>query len=284
MSPVLQYPCCTANGPQGWPRYVPRMVHASPDGGLALSLLGPLTATVNGVTLTVDTQYPFDDYLNISVTNAPQAFPLYIRVPGWATAATLSVDGGPAMPVGAYNGTMYQVLLVNAGDHSLVYALNPAIFVDSIAVGFNGAISVHRGPLLYGLHLGEVFNVTAQHNTSSPDHPLCADYEINSTSTWNVALVYDPSDTAGPSKFFSFARTGSLNATQPFDHSNPPLVITAQARELPGWGLVLGSADVPPSSPACAAPSANCGAPQQVTLFPYGMTHLRMSVLPWTPQ
>jgi hypothetical protein len=46
-----------------------------------------------------------------------------------------------------------------------------------------------------------------------------------------------------------------------------------------------GSAGPPPASPACGALAADgaCGPPFPVTLVPYGMTHLRMSVLPWTP-
>ena len=85
----------------------------------------------------------------------------------------------------------------------------------------------------------------------------------------------------GSDGMLSFARAGALNATQPFDHTAPPLTITAMARVVNAWGLAHGSAAAPPASPACAAAGA-CGDPFKVTFVPFGMQHLRMSVLPWT--
>jgi len=288
------YPCCAANGPQGWPRLVPHMVHGSADGGFALSILGPLTASIpltggtsGGATvgLTVATEYPFADSLDITITAAPAGTPFYFRIPGWATAATLSVDGGAASSVGDANGTMYKVVLAASGTHTLHVELNPAVFVDSIGILYNGAIAVHRGALLYGLRLDEVSQVVATTPTGNPAHPQAMDLQFNTTGAipWNVALVFDPADPAGSSKFFTFARAGGFNSTYPFTHDAPQLTITASARQIPAWGLQHGAAGPPPSSPACATPSA-CGTPFTVTLVPYGMTHLRMSVLPWTPQ
>ena len=289
------YPCCTANGPQGWPRFVPRMVHATPDGGVAISILGPLSATVAllgpnagvSVALTVTTDYPFGDSLDIGVAVTPAgSVPVWIRVPSWATAANVSVMSSAAVPMGP-NGTMFLIpgLGANAGTGALAQTahveMNPAIFLDSVGVLYNGAVTVHRGALTYGMSLGETTNVTATHECPAPDHPEVADYTINSTTTWNVALVVDPSK-ADLSPYLTFARTGSVNASQPFDHSAPPLQITAMARQIPAWGLAHGSAAAPPASPACAAEGA-CGAPFAVTFVPFGMQHLRMSVLPWTP-
>ncbi len=278
------YPCCTSNGPQGWPRFVTRMVHASPDGGLALSLLGPVSATVGPVTLNVSTLYPFGDDLDITLAGTPSGFPFYVRIPSWATAATLTVDGGAAQSVGTSNGTMHRVTFAAGGTHTLHLALNPDIRYDSVGVLYNGAIAVRRGALLYGLTLDEQYNVTNTYNTSDPNHPTCEDFEIlQTTSTWNVALVFDPTDPAGPSKYFTFAQAGGPNATYPFDHSAPPLSITAQVREVNSWGIQTNAAAPPPNSPACSAAGA-CGTPFTATLYPYGMTHIRMSVLPWTPQ
>jgi len=280
------YPCCTANGPQGWPRLVPRMVHLTPDNGIALSILGPLTADIplsgNTVGVNVTTNYPFDDYLDITLTNTPASMPFYIRVPSWATAATLSINGGTATPIGSANGTMYRVIISGA-TCTLHIELNPEIYVDSVGLLYNGAITIHRGALVYGMHLHEVYNITASHNTTVPSHPILNDFEIlPTTSIWNVALVFDPSDPAGPSKYFTFQRTGSVNATQPFDHANPPLQITANAREVFGWSTNLNAPTAPPTSPACSQANS-CGTPFQVTFYPYGMTHIRMSVLPWSP-
>ena len=145
------------------------------------------------------------------------------------------------------------------------------MYVDSVGILYNGAISVHRGPLVFGLQLGEDRNVTARHPTPDPDHPECEDFTLNSTTPWNVALVFDPARPAADA--FAFSRAGAVNASQPWDHAAPPLKIHALARVVPGWGLALGAAAGPPASPACA--SAACGAPINVTLVPYGSQHLR---------
>ena len=255
------------------------MVHATPDGGFALSILGPVTASLNGMTLTVTTEYPFGDSLDIAVADALPGTPLEVRVPAWATRANYSLNGGAAQAM--QNGTMQRILLAGAAGGDAVHIeLNPDIYVDSIGVLYNGAIAIHRGALVYGMSLAESINVTATHECPAPDHPQVADYEINSTSPWNVALLLDPSQ-ADLTPFLTFARVGAVNMSQPFDHAAPPLQITAMARVVNAWGLEHGSAAQPPASPACAAAGA-CGAPFKVTFVPFGMQHLRMSVLPWT--
>lgn len=268
------------------------MVHASADGGVALSLLGPLTATVplqgpnagSTVTLSVVTDYPFGDFLDITVSGVPASgLPFYVRVPAWATAANLTVDVDITLPLGVNNGTMYLVNLATAGTHTLHYELNPSIYIDSVGVLWNGAVAVHRGPLVYGLHLDTYNNITAAHNCSDPNHPIVYDYEViqtNQSVPWNVALVLDP---ASPSSSLFFERSGKVNTTLPFDHAAPPMLIHAMAREIPGWKMVHNAPDVPPSSPACPTPDA-CGAAIPVSLYPYGFTATRMTVLPWTPQ
>jgi len=258
------------------------MVHATPDGGVALSILGPVAAALpGGLNLTVATEYPFSDALDIAVAGAAAGTPLLVRVPNWATAATFSLNGAAAQPLGP-NGTMARIVLAGAAGGDAVHVeLNPAIFVDSVGVLYNGAVTVHRGALVFGLSLGETVNVTGTHECPAADHPLVADYSINSTTPWNVALVLDPSK-SDLTPFLTFSRTGALNSTQPFDHAAPPLQIAAMARVIPAWVLEHGAAAAPPGSPACAAPGA-CGDAFPVTLVPFGMQHLRMSVLPWTP-
>ena len=163
--------------------------------------------------------------------------------------------------------------------------------LDSVGVLYNGGVSVHRGALTYALALGENRTVTATH--TMPNGRVVEDFELNSTvrgeggggggPPWNVALVYNPGDPEGPGKYCNFSRrAGGVNATQPWDHANPCLSMTAQARQVGAWGLALGSAAGPPASPACTHPG-DCGPVMDVVLVPYGAMHLRMTVLPWTP-
>src|SRR4051812_6427935 len=87
------------------------MIHMSPDNGVMVSLLGPVTANLpNGAVIAVTGDYPFEDNVTITVSKAPSGgMPLYVRIPSWATAATMSINGQPSFSVGAANGTMYKV-------------------------------------------------------------------------------------------------------------------------------------------------------------------------------
>jgi len=109
--------CCTTNGGQGWPQALGATVRATPDGGVVLGLLAPVVATVAlregapprvaaaavgalggaarapppapapparftgaNVTVTVDTDYPFNDTLKVTVANVPAGgMPFYLR-------------------------------------------------------------------------------------------------------------------------------------------------------------------------------------------------------------
>ena len=260
------------------------MAHAVPSGGAAVSLLGPFSATVGDLSIESDTDYPFGDSVTLTVSgNSAGAVPFYVRIPSWATQATISLNGGAPTAVGAANGTMYKLELPpTLANNTVLLTLNPAIYVDSVGVLYNGAVTVHRGALTYGMALGEFRNVTTRWPTPAADHPVLEDFTLNSTTPWNVAVIVDPAK-ADLTPFFTFSRAGPYNASQPWDHANPQLRITARARQLPAWGLDRGAAAAPPASPACAAPGA-CGEPFEVTFVPYGMQHLRMAVLPWTPQ
>ena len=54
----------------------------------------------NDVAVTVDTIYPFSDSLTTTIV-AQKAFTYYVRIPSWASNATISVNGGRAQSVSA---------------------------------------------------------------------------------------------------------------------------------------------------------------------------------------
>ena len=69
------------------------MLHSTADGGLAVTHLAPISATLpSGVFVNVSGDYPFGDDVTITLCGLPAGaltFPLLVRVPGWATAATI---------------------------------------------------------------------------------------------------------------------------------------------------------------------------------------------------
>ena len=65
--------CCTANLHQGWPKLVPSLWMATPDGGLAAVAYAPSdvkTTVAGGVSVSIleDTEYPFSDVVSFAVT------------------------------------------------------------------------------------------------------------------------------------------------------------------------------------------------------------------------
>ena len=126
-----------------------------------MSSLGPVSALLEGgVRINVTTDYPFDDNITAALSGLPAgavAFPLYIRIPSWATAATLSVNGRPPVSVGDQAGSMLRVEWA-AGDvgptASVELATNPTVRTEP---AFNSSLAVFRGALLYSLRLDENF-------------------------------------------------------------------------------------------------------------------------------
>lgn len=260
------------------------MVHSNPtDGGVVISLLGPVLATLpSGATVNVTGEYPFEDILTITVSNpsgASAPTPLYIRVPAWATQATVTVNGGAPISVGSKNGTVMSVPLTGvsaSGSYTVVFDTNPAIIVDN---WFSNSIAVHRGALVYSLQLGETFQVINSYYLGSKDYYITQPNTTNYTTAWNSALVIDPSN---PSAYLTFERVAPVPEV-PYSSTEYSNIIKAKAVQVKAWTYASdGSAAPPPESPVdCSAPGA-CGAAVDVILVPYGTTHLRMTEMPFT--
>lgn len=140
-------------------------------------------------------------------------------------------------------------------------------------------MAVHRGALLYTLHLEEVITTTHVYSNVSSDVNVTLPVNPNAYP-WNLALVTDPSQ-PDQSKFFTFQRSGPV-PFPPFSSHDTPLTITAKARQVPSWGTVMGQPDAPPTSPVnCATISGGCGNEVTVTLVPFGATHIRLTEMPF---
>ena len=139
--------CCTANMQQGWPKLVNNVLlrKGAPDGKpptIAVSMLAPVEATVGwgaaanatgsatastapATTLKLVTDYPFGDNATIFVMGKAK---LELRIPGWAAAATVSVNGGAATPVA--NGSMHAIDATGAASTVVHLELRPAVRVE----------------------------------------------------------------------------------------------------------------------------------------------------------
>jgi hypothetical protein len=257
------YGCCTANLHQGWPKFAASLWMASADDGLALAAYGPsqVRASVRGVEVTVDeaTEYPFRDRVSLIVAPATKVhFPLYLRVPAWASEATVTVNGQKVDGVRAASFQRIEREWQKGDGVEIVLPMK----VRTVA-GYNGSISVERGPVVYSLGIGESWSRLKQTGPVS-------DFEVYPTSAWNYGLRVDAASPAS-----SFRVKEAPVARQPFDRGTPAVSLQATARRLPQWVIVDDSAAPPPQSPVTAA-----GKDEVVTLIPYGAARLRITSFP----
>jgi uncharacterized protein len=232
---------------------------------------GPTTNAVGGgAAVTITTDYPFSDRSTVEVRVASKhPFPLHLRIPSWVDGATISVDEGPPQRA-SITGAFHTIDNVGGPSGSIVVlTMRNSIRVEE--GGYNdSSVSIHRGPLLFAMDIGNNVTVVNSSNGGSPagmDH--FQEYQVEPTKPWNMAL--DADETA-----LEFVGTvGALGAEQPFSPDHAPVRIKARGRLLPQWGMLNYSASPPPMSPVHSTEPW-----QDLILLPFGSTNIRMAQLP----
>lgn len=262
--------CCTANMHQGWPKFAARLWLASPEGGLVAAAYAPnrlrtvLGAGGGAVVIREETDYPFRETVRFTVEKgSKQAFALKLRIPAWATGSTVAVNGKAATSA-PQPGTFYTLQRRWKAGDAVELRLPMQV---RVVPGYNKSVSVERGPLVYGLKLGEEW-------TKLRDRPsLADDYQVQATTPWNYGLLL-PTGLAPASAFKvkELPLSGVL-----FSPTGAPVELQVPGIRLPQWQLVENSAGPPPASPV----GVPAGAPTELlTLIPYGATKLRITAFP----
>jgi len=263
------YPCCTANLHQGWPKFVAHLWmrttadSSGPGDGLAAVAYGPCTVrtSVRGVNVKVmeDTEYPFDGAIRVTVRPArPVRFPLLLRVPAWADGARCVLPDGEVSTPRA--GTFVTIEREWHGETQVTLELPIRIRAER---RFNDSVALSRGPLLLALQIGESWRQIG-------GMPPAADWEVHPTTPWAYALDLDP---VAPEADLTVEHRPLRGG--PFSPESAPLVVRARGRRLPAWGLERGAAAPPPVGPVRSNEPL-----EALTLLPYGATGLRLGEMP----
>ena len=259
-----QYRCCQHNVAHAWPYYAEHLWMATADNGLAAVLYAASSVeakVADGATVKMveTTGYPFDDTITLKFT-APHKvkFPLMLRVPAWAAAPELSINGAK-IAAKAVAGWITVNREWTSGD--IVTLRLPMKIALKTWTANRGTVSVYRGPLAYSLKIGERW----QQYGSDEKWPA---FEVFATTPWNYALVADD----GVMK----VETAKTVPAQPFTPDAAPVRIRAKARRVPGWGLEPNGLlqEVPVSPVSTQEPL------EDVTLIPMGCARLRIASFP----
>ncbi|MCJ1388159.1 hypothetical protein MMC18_001004 [Xylographa bjoerkii] len=294
------YPCCTVNHPQGYPKFLSASFVRIGRSGLGHALLSPAsvsTTLLDGtlVTARCDTNYPFGHTLNYTIEST-NPFTFHIRLPTW---------GLPTPPIVSLNDSPYGPQLPNAhsgmlavplarGSNTLILTLNPTL---RIAPRANATIAIYHGPLLYALDVGEAITALppsmAALTRASPSSPptinsfplnptpnttfphQAHDYLINNTLPWAIALDPDTLLFHASNTSTSSSPTTSSLPNPIWAYRAPASFITAQGCPI-AWPLDHG---VPARVPLVG--ERNCTGPwREVVLRPYGSLRVHMAELP----
>ena len=265
------FPCCTTNLPQGWPKFAANVWMASPDKGLVAVVYAPseVTAAVadgRRITVTEETEYPFDGTIKFTVaTQEPVEFPLYVRIPAWADGASVSTpEGKTASRAGQY----HPIKRTWKNGDVLTVDLPMRLKVEES----DGGYVIRRGPLVYALRIGEDWRKTGKPWPAFKNQPAAAaDFEVHPTTPWNYALLLDR---AKPENSITFEKLPIGKYI--FDSRQPPVLLKVKGRRVPEWQLdEFQNAGQLPTSPVSSSEPL-----EEITLIPYGAAKLRITVFP----
>ncbi len=269
-SPKEVYRCCQHNHVMGWPLYAEHLWMATSDGGLCASIYNAseVSAKVSDgstVKIAEESDYPFSDTVTFKMTTEKATrFPLYLRIPGWCSNASIKVNGTDA----AAEAKPLQFVAIDrnwANGDTVTLTMPMKLGVRRWAQNGNSA-SVDYGPLSFSLKIGE--NYVKYGGTE--DWP---EQDVFATSPWNYGLVLDEAD---PTKSFEIVRKSGPVADQPFTAETAPIELKAKGKRIAEWTVDKNSL----LRTLQQSPAKTYQPEEAITLIPMGAARLRISAFP----
>lgn len=278
--------CCQHNHGMGWPYYAEHLVMATADNGLATMLYAANVTTAKvadgkTVTLTEETNYPFEEQVNFTIaTDDNVTFPLYLRIPAWSGEVAVTVNGETANFTAAGKYVRLEREWHNGDQVSLVM---PMSIWARVWRQNKGSVSVNYGPLTLSLKIDEIveqhdsrdnaFVQDDSHWQEGVDASLWPCYVLKPGSEWNYGLRVDSNNV--PSNITLIKKDWPEN-DQPFTLEGVPFEFHVEGNQIPSWGLdSTGMTDLLPTKWAERSETVT-----PLTLVPMGAARLRISAFP----
>jgi hypothetical protein len=268
--PYSGFPCCRFNLHMGWPKYVQYCWMATSDNGLAVTAYAPSVVNAkvaNGenITITEETNYPFEEQIRFVVTAKNEVnFPLKLRIPAWCSKPVIKVNGVIQKKVSS--GTYYSVSRNWKNGDSVTLDLPMEIKVSKWV---NNSVGIERGPLVYSLQMDENWKQINKYTFGGKDFN---EFEVLPKNAWNYGLLIDSKN---PNKSFEVVK--SVMPENPFNQNKTPIHLKIKAKKIPSWGLDANGihASEPPLSPLESNESE-----ETITLVPFGAERIRLTYFP----
>ncbi|OBT61933.1 hypothetical protein VE03_08242 [Pseudogymnoascus sp. 23342-1-I1] len=273
------FPCCTVNHPQAYPKYVASSYAKAGNNGIIHMLLGPtkVETSINGKdvneTVDCDTNYPFSPKLTYTIKSKTD-FNFAVRVPDWASASlpksSIQIRGGKPVPLCPDSSSLQQIP-IKKGTTKITITFPMEIHIETR----NETVGFYYGPLLYAADI-EYEETTHQPLNWTDRKPLddsevdprAHDYVLKPMTAWQFAV--DPSTVV-------VEKTGRENEALPnpvFARDGPPTALSVDAYPIE-WPVDKDTAALPPINPTVDPLKKT-----KLKLIPFGAAKLHIAQFP----